>query len=224
MNELILYHSTTGLYLPSIKKLGLGGINPNYSLGILDFLKNLYVLSEQYLLEDEDYRAIRYSTRCMADQIITNHFNFKHDKIYLSINESTAIRYSSSNKYGSELLTRSIFLYKKLLYGYKVKIDTSMLKFSINELINRKYDKILLKVKKVDVENLETEDGGSAIKEIEKMAELRRTEPILFEYLSQQSNFTLKTPVDFSKIEAYKIELGYDKENRQTYKLQKYLQ
>ena len=113
MSNLTLYHSTTHFYLPSIKKFGLGGINPNFSLGILDFLRNLYTNSETYLADNTAYKKVSYSTHGMANQIIKGKFNFIHNKTYLTINESTAIRYSN-NEYSSELLSRCILLYKLL--------------------------------------------------------------------------------------------------------------
>lgn len=207
MNNLTLYHSTTDFYLSSIREYGLGKINPNVSNGILDFLKDLYSLSEKYLTKNSDYQKIQFTTDGMANQSIKGFFNFKHDKTYLTINEATAIRYSL-NKYGSELLSRSIILYKMLIKnGHKEKIDTSMLKFDIEKIIEKPHNIILLKVNNINPINLETEIGENAILKLNEIEELKKTDIETYNVLSQQFNFALTKPIDFINIDVYKIEI-----------------
>jgi len=223
MNNLILYHSTTDFYLSSIRKYGLGGINPNYSLGILDFLKNLYTISETYLSNNHEYQKLRFSTYGMVNQIVKGSFNFKHNKTYLAINESTAIRYSS-NEYGSELLTRCMFLYKLLIQkGYYDKINTSLLKIDINDFIIPKHNKILIKVKNINPNDLETETGKNAVEKLKEIDLLKTTDIDTYNILSQQFNFALKVPIDYSELEILEISLGRNKENKTIYNLKKYV-
>lgn len=204
-NNLTLYHSTTDFYLDSIKQYGLGGVNPNKAKGILFFLQELYKLSEKYLINKKEYQEVRFTTDGMARQCLKGVFNFKHDKVYLSMMESTAIRYSL-NKYGSELLSRSILLYDLLcIEGYKHEVDTSLLDFDIEKLKNATSRKILLKVHNIDFDYIETETGESAIEKISEMQEIEKSDKFLFEALSQQFNFGLKETIDFKNIEVFEI-------------------
>lgn len=141
MNNLTLYHTTTEFYLPSIKKEGLGKISPNETLGILSFLREVFKLSKIHLNDDSHFNEIVFTTEGMVNQSRIGDFNFKHSKTYLSISEQ-AIRYSL-NKYGSELLSRSIMLYEMLKNkGFENLIDTSILSFDLNSLINGNYKKV----------------------------------------------------------------------------------
>lgn len=143
-NNYTLFHATTDFYLDSIIAFGLGGLNPNTSFGVLDFLRDLYSLCEQLAINDTVYRKIQFSTEGMVSQSIKGAFNFRHDKTYLTINESTAIRYSL-NKYGSELLTRCIVLYEILkVNGFEDKINTSKLRIDFNSILKAPHNRILL--------------------------------------------------------------------------------
>lgn len=48
------YHGTSSIYLRSIKKYGLGGINPNIDYKLFELLRFMYELSELHLLDCED--------------------------------------------------------------------------------------------------------------------------------------------------------------------------
>ena len=173
MKPLTLYHSTTELYLPSILKEGLGKINPNEKFGILEFLRHLYSLCMLYLKDYYHFKEIEFATTGMVNQTRKNGFNFIHNKTYLSFLEEIAIRYSL-NRCGSELLSRALILYEMLKKnGYKDHIDYSLTSIDFEKLSSNKYQNILLKVKNINPNYLETEQGGNAIKAIVEMNKLK---------------------------------------------------
>lgn len=57
--EHLFYHGTSSLFLRSIKKNGLGGINPNIDYKLLELLRFLYELSESKLQDNNDYLIVR---------------------------------------------------------------------------------------------------------------------------------------------------------------------
>lgn len=58
----IFYHGTSSLFLRSIHKYGLGGINPNKEWKLLELLVYLYEISESRLQGNKEYAKIRDST------------------------------------------------------------------------------------------------------------------------------------------------------------------
>jgi len=141
----------------------------------------------------------------MINQTVNDLFCFKHDRLYFSFKESTAIRYALS-QYGSEILSRSIQLFKLLNEnGYGKQIDKSMLKIDLNDIINFPHKKLLLKVNNIDPNILETEKGGCAIDKLKEMALQKKQDPSVFDVLSQQYNFATKETIDFKNIDVYEI-------------------
>jgi len=223
MNNLTLYHSTSEFFLKSIETSGLGAINPNNSYGILNFLNNLFELSEKHLINNKKYLNIQFSTQGMAKQINKGGFNFKHSKTYLTMNKDTAIRYSLY-EYGSELLSRSIVLYKLLCEnGFENEIDTSVLKFDLHFLLKKNYKKILLKVNNIDVNLLETEYGENPIKQLQEIDFFKQNDIETFNILSQQYNFALNSPINIKDIDIFEIIINKTDGIFSEYKLIKYI-
>lgn len=209
------FHGTSSLFVDSIKKHGLGGVNPNFKLGYLKSLKCLFEIAEKTLLDKEEFRKIYDTTRAMSlqaklkikidgkDEIL----NFLHDKIYIALSQERAISYATINKYGSEILSTSIKLVELL---DKYKIDYSSINDSITNIRSIKKESpkpILIKVLSVDENRLDKEDGKTAI---EALDSLRSVMPMLTEEQKfrffQHFNFQILDPIPVSKLEFYEID------------------
>ena len=229
------YHGTSSLFIESILKNGLGGINPNLKFKNLELLKFIYGQCENTLFNEEEYSIlIRETTLAMirqTDLIIKREnqneetFNFRHQEIYVSLSEFKALTYSVTNKIGSEILQRSYDLYQLLLKN-KVKVDIpkNLNYYEIENLEIEKIRPLLIKTKKVKKDNIIQENGydGEEFIEIldehiDKMTEKEK----FFEF--QYMNFGLKRPVKIEENEVFEIKYsGNIRERNFEYKLVEY--
>jgi len=58
-NKFTYYHGTSSIFLDSILKTGLGGINPNLEYKNLELLEYLHIKAEEILANDKDYISMR---------------------------------------------------------------------------------------------------------------------------------------------------------------------
>jgi hypothetical protein len=209
------FHGTSSLFVDSIKKHGLGGVNPNFKFGHLKSLKSLFELAEKTLLDKEEFRKIYDTTRAMSlqaklktkidgkDEIL----NFLHNRIYIALSQERAISYATLNKYGSEILSTSIKLVELL---DKYKINYSSINESIVNIRNVKEKSpkpILIKVLSVDENRLDKEDGKTAIEALDFLRSVmpKLTEEQKFRFF-QHCNFQIIDPIPASKLEFYEID------------------
>ena len=206
MNNLTLFHTTTDFYLPLISKSGLGGINPNKEFGIYDYLISITPLCDKYLLNDKRYLNIQFSNNRMVKQTLHGNMSFRHDKICLATNASTAIRYCA-NKYVSELLTRVILLSDLLTEaGYEKEIDKSKLKIDLTYVKRLAHRKIILMIEDINIEEIETESGENAKDKLYEFEIIKKADPELYEILKQQLNFRLLKPISIDRIKVAEVD------------------
>jgi len=107
MQKFEFYHGTSTLFLDSIKRVGLGGINPNIEYKTLDLLKHLAIDAKKYIPDNIYYRNNHVSIQAMANQQpvlfkYTNGkeelFHFRHDGIFIALRLHRAIVYATVNK------------------------------------------------------------------------------------------------------------------------------
>jgi hypothetical protein len=203
------YHGTSDIFLDSIIQSGLGGINPNSEFKHLETLKFLFELAERHLIKNESYKQLRDTTKAMVLQGILEieihgrkeRLNFRHEGTYIALSEIRAISYAC-NKYGSEIVTRSISLMALL--------DQIGIDYSNPELaaINRfqqfrlKPPKpILIKIAEVDEERLDKEDGKTAKEALDFLRNVYHnlSEKERFEFF-QYCNFKLWDPIPVDRL------------------------
>lgn len=219
------YHGTSTIFLNSIKKYGLGTINPNIDLKNLEVLIYLKNVAERKLIKNFEYLKIRDTTIAMANQSKLAYkdingnievLNFKHDGIYVSLSEITAARYSSINKYGSEILERIMLIYKLLLKNkIEFKIPSEINLFNIEKYLECNPEPIIIKISEIDDNNLEKEDGKTAIEALDflRVEIPNMSEKMKFEFL-QRCNFKLLSPIETKHLKFYELEFeGQPSEN-----------
>lgn len=202
-----LYHGTSTLFLDSILKNGLGGVNPVTDLKLLELSKEVYELSTQHLKETQLFQVSSYSFKKMAEQSNSGKFNFQHGDTYLSPTKHTAARYAISKRYGSELLTYTIdFL--KLLIELKIKYVTVDLykKYpKVFGLIESNPSPLLIQAKSIAVSSLSDEHGNSPFENLKNINELMSESSDLRDMMLQQTNFRLTSPVSASDLKLFLI-------------------
>lgn len=209
------YHGTSDIYLDSIIKNGLGGINPNIEFKHLETLKYLFELAEKHLLDNKRYLRLRDTTRAMtlqkSIQVTYNGqvetLNFKHDGIYIALSEARAVSYASNNKYGSEIVTRSISLLT-LLEQKGIDFNNSDLAIDrFKEFKTRTPKPIIIKILEVNEDRLDKEDGKTAKESLDFLRKIYHNlnEKEKFEFF-QYCNFKILDPIPVDKLKFYSLE------------------
>lgn len=211
----LFYHGTSSLFLRSIKKNGLGGINPNIDYKLLELLRFLYELSELHLQDNNDYLIVRKTTKAMVFQeslLIEEgkhkgFHNFRHKNIYLSFGNIRAVTYATSAEYGSEILTRIIDLYRLLKQKMgQITIPPSVNLINIDTVERQRYFPILIGIDYINPQYLQTEHGESAEESLSKILKMKsELDYNTFWERVQFYNFELLKPIPQSELTFYKV-------------------
>ncbi len=213
------FHGTSDIFLDSIRKYGLGKINPNIDYKNLDVLIYLNNLAKKYLQHNEEYKKHKDTSNAIANQtelkIIDSLgkeylHNYRHDCIYVAISRARAAIYASSNKYGSEILERIIFLFNLLKReNIEFQIPDSINLFNFEKYLSYEPKPIIVKINRFEDEKLEREDGLPAKESLNFLRYMipKMSQKEKFEFL-QFCNFRLLEPVDTKRLTFY--ELDYD--------------
>jgi len=211
------YHGTSDIFLESIRKHGLGGINPNFDFKNLEVLKFLYEKAEKVLPGTPRYDRWRKSIQAMVFQtdLEIHHdngkiekFNYRHDGMYISLSRQRAVIYASLNKFGSEVLEACIVMITLLTErGVKIPIPSDIDLFGIEKYINAKPKPIIVEILDVADDDLEKEDGKTAP---EALNFIRSTLPFMTEELRfeclQFCNFKTLKPIPPQNLRFYELE------------------
>lgn len=158
------YHCTSDIFLDSIKKNGLGNINPNFDLNLLELLSYIHEVANENLPNNENLKNLDFTTQLMINQEIrkvdkkiynVDVLNFKHDGLFLSLGDLAAITHSHYNKYGSEILNRVMQIIK-LLYDNKIDftIPEAIDKLNVLDLLDKTPMPVFIKINNLDYDFL----------------------------------------------------------------------
>lgn len=154
-----LYHGTSSIFLPSILKNGLGGINAVKEWGILELAREIFPYVEENF--KDDYRF--YTFKKMVNQeILSNGQNFQHGDVYLSASQTVAVKYTADRELGSELLTRTLeFLQMLIDLDCKTVISDLYKKYKpLYNFLRVHAAPLLVEIQNLDYEDLLNEDGS----------------------------------------------------------------
>jgi hypothetical protein len=77
-----LYHGTSSIFLPSIRKNGLGGVNPVAQLDVLTSLRHLAASCKDSCTSDPWWDENKKCIEKMAQQQVTAGMNWRHGAAY----------------------------------------------------------------------------------------------------------------------------------------------
>lgn len=217
MQNFEYYHGTSTVFLNSIKRTGLGGINPNIEYKTLDLLKFLAIEAKKNIPDNLYYRNNHTSINAMANQqpVILEtpsgrkqKFHYRHDNIFIALSLQRAVVYATINKYGSEILQTCINLYQELTVSNpEFTIPKELNAISIEQLTKLEPEPIIIKISNIKDEDLAKEDGKTAKEALDL---LRFTiipllsDKELFEFI-QDCNFELLKPVSVENLQFFKV-------------------
>ena len=103
--RLPLYHGTTSIFMDSIQKFGLGGINAIVKYEAEKFYDCLYNIANNKLENDQEWNSVSFAADLVKEQGVTDTgYNFKRNgSVYLTPSKLKAIQYAKKILLGSIL-------------------------------------------------------------------------------------------------------------------------
>lgn len=220
-----LYHGTSTLFLDSIIKNGLGGVNPVNEWNLVSLCIEVCELSEKHLKDTPLYLKSYISLKKMAEQSNAGSLNFQHGDTYLTPAQQTAINYAINKRYGSEMLTYTIdFLTELINRDIKYVIQELSKKYKqVFGLVKTNPSPILIKVKNVNISSLRNEHGNDPSDNLNFLNDAFVNFNDSFELMGQQTNFRLTTSVNTSALELHLINvqrLGFGNPQYNLYRIE----
>lgn len=201
-----LYHGTSKRFLPSIREFGLGGRYPDEVTQCHRLLDDLANLEELDWLADPDLCILKPTVDSMRQQTVTSGgFNFRYGNTYLSAGIRSAVRYATSNRYGSELLSTTVLVLDKLFDHDPALAQAIAERHQISPDLRRAPGQpVLVEASRVPLRSLKSERGEAAdvvLDEMQRRADTRPDQPVLWD----QMNFELMSPMPSEMLRYYDI-------------------
>lgn len=203
-----MYHGTSSLFLDGICQNGLGGRNPIKDWKILELAREVLSLSEVHLKDFPTFDIREQAFRLMVEQKISaGGMNFQHGDTYLSPSKMTAIKYATSKRYGSELITYTMDLLQELANRDVPGVRTSLFKKYPDgfRLLDISPAPILIEVINIPAQNLLDEFGKDATENLREIQANLKNNSEIADVLNQQVNFRLTSPVQFNSLKFWLI-------------------
>ena len=206
-----LYHGTSTLFLDDIVRCGLGGKNPIAEWGVLGFVRELLPLVEAHLGDNPQLVQKIHSFGRMARQDVGG-WNFQHGDTYLSPSSSTAIRYATNKRFGSELLTYAIDFLQELVQREMPGIrDRMYQRFPhMFRFLDISPAPILIEIPRLPYAAIAADEHGrDPAESLAKLCRHWEQDVGIFEAVGQQSNFRLARlqPVSNLKISLINVSM-----------------
>lgn len=159
--QIPLYHGTSTLFVDSINKFGLGGVNLIQQLRGNEFLKTLQIVADRAFRNDVEWQTSRFAVQWIADQIsFGDSGNFQHGETYLTPSRNSAISYALTNRFGSELITQAYRVYGFIKErGPELLEEQQLNQHPVTSLFESDAQPILIVAKNVPVVNVISEGG-----------------------------------------------------------------
>lgn len=192
-----LYHGTSSHYLDSIKKFGLGGVRDE----VLFDKKVLSALADR--LRDPSNQTEWWELNAifvepMLEQRITRGgFNFRYGGTYLTPSRSTARRYATSNRMGSEYISTIHQAFAALASVNATEADEIIPpEHGLRHIFDAEHSPVVISISGICAEMLRTEKGESIESQLVNMKNMENAvagvDP---EVLWQQFNFEISSPI-----------------------------
>ncbi|HDZ07500.1 hypothetical protein [Pseudohongiella sp.] len=198
-----LYHGTSSYFLAQIREHGLGGFRDS-KLFDAEILANLAHALDNTRNSTEWWEFNDFIVRAMLEQRVSDGgFNFRYGYTYLTPSKSTAHRYATSNRLGSEFLTTIYQAYMALASINPVEAENIVPNsHCLRTIFQETHRPVILTLKNVAAGRLRTEQGNPIYEQLNQMISMRDSvsniEP---QVLWQQFNFELEGSIDWSHLD-----------------------
>ncbi|MET4138127.1 hypothetical protein [Pedobacter sp. UYP1] len=206
------WHGTSTIFLESIRKTGLGAINPSRDWKLLELLAFLYNEIITLKINNEVFEIHRVSIAAAISQSTLDYgdikLNFQHDGVYISASSIRAATYACENHVGSELLQKCMVLLSILIStGNEPEIPKELDILQIRQYLSVAAKPIMIEIREVPDSDLLFEDGTDAAEKLSDLRDVFAKLPIpqQFEKL-QFYNFRLLKPVQPALLYIYDVD------------------
>jgi len=201
--EIPLYHGTSDFFLGKIQEHGLGGYRDSslFDKGVLSELA--CKLSDASNPTDWWQHHSFIVTPMLEEGITNGGFNFRHGGTYLTPAKSTACRYATSNRLGSEFIDTVYHAYTALASVNASEAERIVPNnHPLMAAFQNTWKPVVIALNGVDSQILRTEEGETIGDQLAQMGRVREaTEGIDPEIIWQQCNFELVSPVEWELLE-----------------------
>ena len=193
-----LYHQTSSIFIESINKHGFCGVNFIKESGVLESLIKLVSYAKSQTIE------IPFYISNMANQSCNNKFNYRHGGGYVTPSKNSAVRYATSNKFGSELVS-NVLNFADSLEKNGSEIN-NFLTDDLIKILNSNPFPVLIEIIATPINALQGEKQEGFEVVMNEIAKLGH-EPgeRMFELRTQQKNFEVISVLPREKLNFYKI-------------------
>lgn len=203
-----LFHGTSAFFAKRIHEVGLGSCNPIDEYVVLPFLKAVYEACDAtFDRNDGLWAAHRIVLQPMMQQQVLGSANFQHGHAYLTPCRNSAVGYALSNRWGSELITQALNLYKKLVSANPKACD-QFLGSPVLRLLDEPHIPCLVTATSVPTSMLAAEDGGPVSKQIEILSTLWET--MNQDGVTFNINFRLIAPLSTTSIKIETLDAAHE--------------
>jgi len=109
-----LYHGTSNLFYEDIQKHGFGGKNLIEELKVMDMLTQLY----DVCITETNFKHEEPVLDLLCLKILSQEDAWQYKSLYLNSSRCKAVTHALSNKYGSEILSLTMYLYEYITNMY----------------------------------------------------------------------------------------------------------
>ena len=210
------WHATSTIFVESIRKTGLGAINPATDLKLLDLLGFLYAEIGKFGIEHPVLNINRKAIEATLEQGNMDFnglkLNFRHEGAYVAASPIRAAIYASLNKVGSEVLEKCMILLSILIEQRKAPIIPENIDlFDIYSAFGSDPKPIMIEIFDVADKDLVLENGEEASAMIKELREVFPSLPVQQQFEKLQfCNFRLLNPVPPSSLRIYSAEFQGD--------------
>jgi hypothetical protein len=203
------------MFLDSIERYGLGGINIVAHTNVLPLVQQLNQLASVEL--DKEYMdygwgMLRMTIECICSQSPGSRINWQHGDVYLTPSVNRAMSFAVENKYGSELFTNLKYLIDFIDKHTDKKAQALVAQYPlVQELLAQEGRPIVFEINNLLADDLLDEGGLPAATDYAKAIQYVNTlsdEEIREEDgLFKNIGFRLKHPLAFDRLIVHEVKI-----------------
>jgi hypothetical protein len=201
-----LFHGTSDIFLPSIRRHGLSGKNIIVEWRVLDFLRIVMGMLGSHVDRSDLEVSLKWRILEAAAEQRVDHLNWRHGATYLIAAEFRAVMYATSGPYGSELLYLVGWLIELCPPELRTALDRTVAGYpEIAKCLSTTGNPLVVRAEHVPMKSLRTEKGADASKIVRQLADAHTMQPELFEGLAQIGSFELCNPLPVEQLRFYQV-------------------
>jgi hypothetical protein len=202
-----LFHGTSSIFLPSIRRHGLGGKNIILEWRVLEFLCITMKELDRYIDRSSAEVQMHWPILEAAKVQRVDHFNWRYGTTYLTASMSKAVMYATASRFGSELIQLVSWLIAQCPPDHRPALDLTLEHYpELAQCLSMTGEPLLIRAERVPVNSLRTEEGEDASGLVRKLIDAHDTKtPRYFAAFSQIGGFELLNALSAARLRFYSV-------------------